>query len=116
MRGSDAELGVRRRRIHARLAQARRGRTALHTRQRQRTVARRSTTDRVSAGRVRRLDADRSVATRVKRRARQRARARRNAWTIAGLVAVGPLVWLLWPVKSLFYYIPKWYLQLLLGL
>jgi hypothetical protein len=28
----------------------------------------------------------------------------------------GPLIWLLWPVKSLFYHIPKWYVQLLLGI
>lgn len=70
----------------------------------------------MSAGRKRRLDADRGAATRLGRRARQRARARRDAWTVAALVAVGPLVWLLWPVKSLFYYIPKWYFEILFGL
>lgn len=53
--------------------------------------------------------------SRAVRRARQRARARRDAWTLAGLVAVGPLVMLLWPVKSLFYYVPKWYVELILG-
>lgn len=29
---------------------------------------------------------------------------------------MGPLLWLLWPVKSLFYYIPKWYVEILLGI
>jgi hypothetical protein len=32
------------------------------------------------------------------------------------LIGAGPLVWLLWPVKSLLYYMPKWYVELLLGL
>lgn len=50
------------------------------------------------------------------RRARKRARARRNAWLTITLVGVGPLAWLLWPVKSLFYHIPKWYIELILGL
>lgn len=70
----------------------------------------------MSAGSQRRLDADRGATTRLARRARQRARARRDAWTIAALIAVGPLAVLLWPVKSLFYYIPKWYLEILLGI
>jgi hypothetical protein len=70
----------------------------------------------VPAGRVRRLDADQSGASRVKRRARQRARARRDAWTLVALISAGPLVWLLWPVKSLLYYMPKWYVELLLGI
>lgn len=50
------------------------------------------------------------------RRARQRARARRDAWLLAGIVLVWPLVWLLWPVRSLFYYLPKWYVEILLGI
>lgn len=50
------------------------------------------------------------------RRASQRARARRDAWIVTTLVVAGPLAWLLWPVKSLFYHIPKWYLELLLGI
>jgi hypothetical protein len=32
------------------------------------------------------------------------------------LLAVAPLAVLLWPVKSLLYYIPLWYIQLLLGI
>lgn len=68
------------------------------------------------ASRGGRLDADRSAPTRVSRRARQRTRARRDAWLTAALVGVAPLIWLLWPVKSLFYHIPKWYVQLILGL
>lgn len=50
------------------------------------------------------------------RRARQRARGRRDAWTTTAVLLLGPLLYLLWPVKSLFYHIPKWYVQLLLGL
>lgn len=68
------------------------------------------------AGRVRRLDADRGVGTRVAQRARQRAQVRRNAWIVVAGFLVGPLLWLLWPVKSLFYYIPKWYVEILLGI
>lgn len=70
----------------------------------------------MSGGRGGRLDANRIAASRVARRARQRARARRDAWLVAVLLAVGPLAWLLWPVKSLFYHIPKWYVELLLGI
>lgn len=50
------------------------------------------------------------------RRAYERSRARRSAWLVVALVMAGPLIWLLWPVKSLFYHIPKWYVELLLGL
>ncbi len=50
------------------------------------------------------------------RQARRRAHARRKAWRVTALVVAGPLIWLLWPVKSLFYHIPKWYVELLLGL
>jgi hypothetical protein len=32
------------------------------------------------------------------------------------LIAAVPLAILLWPVKSLLYYIPLWYVQLALGL
>jgi hypothetical protein len=35
---------------------------------------------------------------------------------VTALLLAGPLTWLLWPVKSLFYHIPKWYVQLLLGI
>jgi hypothetical protein len=52
----------------------------------------------------------------VTRRAYQRARARRKTYVSVALVSAGPLIWLLWPVKSLFYHIPKWYIQLILGL
>lgn len=70
----------------------------------------------MSAGRRRRLDANRGIAsgvTRATRRAHQRARARRDAWLLVALIGVGPLVWLIWPVKSLLYYFPKWYAQML---
>jgi hypothetical protein len=51
------------------------------------------------------------------RLARQRSReAHRRRMILTALVVAGPLIWLLWPVKSLFYHIPKWYVQLLLGL
>jgi hypothetical protein len=70
----------------------------------------------VSAGRSGRLDANRGAATRVGRRANERARALRRGWTVTALLLAGPLTWLLWPVKSLFYHIPKWYVQLLLGI
>lgn len=53
---------------------------------------------------------------RVTRASRRRARARRDAWILTALIAVGPLAWLLWPVKSLLYYFPKWYVELLLGM
>ena len=69
---------------------------------------------------MRRLDANRGATTRVARNAFKRARARRNArryvWRPGTLVLVGLLIWLLWPVKSLLYYIPKWYIELALGL
>jgi hypothetical protein len=58
----------------------------------------------------------RTDVSRATTRAHQRARARRSAWTLTALVATGPLVALLWPVKSLFYYVPKWYVELILGL
>jgi hypothetical protein len=70
----------------------------------------------VSAGRGGRLDANRGATTRVTRRARRRARALRRTWVTTILLLAGPLVWLLWPVKSLFYHIPKWYVELLLGI
>lgn len=117
MRGGTGErVGVRRRRVHARSAEGRRGRAALHTSQRQRRVVRGGPASGVPAGRSGRLDANRGAATRVVQRARQRARARRNAWITAAVVLGVPLLVLLWPVKSLFYHIPKWYVQLLLGI
>lgn len=68
------------------------------------------------AGRGGRLDANRGAPTRLSRRALERRARRRNAWFVTVLVVAGPLTWLLWPVKSLFYHIPKWYIQLILGL
>jgi hypothetical protein len=50
----------------------------------------------------------------VTRRAQQRARARRDAWLLVAFILAGPLMWLIWPVKSLLYYFPKWYAQMLL--
>lgn len=70
----------------------------------------------MSGGRSGRLDADRGAATRLTRRAQQRASARRRAWITSALVLAGPLIWLIWPVKSLFYYLPKWYIEILLGI
>lgn len=70
----------------------------------------------MSGGRGGRLDANRSGTSRVARRAHQRASATRRVWFTLGIAALGPLVWLVWPVKSLFYHIPKWYVQLLLGI
>ena len=65
---------------------------------------------------MRRLDAHRGNASRVTRRDRRRAHERRRAWRVTAFLAIGPVVWLLWPVKSLLYYIPKWYVELLLGM
>ena len=55
-------------------------------------------------------------STRVARRARQRARARRDAWKLTAVIGTVLLVWLIWPVKSLLGYGPKWYVEFFLGI
>lgn len=56
------------------------------------------------------------VMTRVQRLREVRRTRVRRAWIASAVMFGIPLLVLMWPVKSLLWYFPKWYVELLLGI